>query len=195
MKVGYMRISTGDQNLAMQEDALKNAGCERIFSDVASGSKQARPGLEQALTFARRGDTIVVWRLDRLGRSVQHLIEVIKKLQDKEIGFASLQENINTTTSGGKLVFHIFSALAEFERELIRERTNAGLAIARQRGKVGGRPAYLNNAQIKRMLELYNEGKISVAELCRMYSISRPSFYNYLHKENKTAIKYAENAK
>ena len=154
MKVGYMRVSTTRQDLLMQEEALKSVGCSKIFSDVASGSKQARPGLEKALAFTRSGDILVVWRLDRLGRSVQHLIETIKNLQNQSIGFTSLQENIDTTTSGGKLIFHIFSALAEFERELIRERTSAGLAVARKRGKLGGRPAYLNSAQVKRMIEI-----------------------------------------
>jgi len=126
MLFGYARVSTADQYLSMQEDALKNSGCEEIFNDIASGAKAARPGLNTALSRLRKGDTLVVWKLDRLGRSLSHLIQVIKELNQKGIGFKSLQENIDTITSGGQLIFHIFGALAEFERELIRERTKAG---------------------------------------------------------------------
>lgn len=187
MKVGYARVSTVDQHLRMQEDALKNDGCEEIFHDIASGVKTARPGLEEAMNYLRGGDTLVVWKLDRLGRSVQHLIQTIKLLSDKKIGFRSLQENIDTNTSGGKLIFHIFSALAEFERDLICERTQAGLKAARARGKMGGRPPLLDNRQITRMIEMYDEGKNTVAEICKIYDISRPSFYNYL-KKNKATI-------
>ena len=138
MNVGYARVSTNDQHLSMQIDALKSSGCQEIYSDIASGAKSQRPGLEQALAYLREGDTIVVWKLDRLGRSIQDLIKTVNELENKKIGFKSLQENIDTTTSGGKLIFHIFSALAEFERDLIRERTQAGLRSARARGKFGG---------------------------------------------------------
>ena len=182
MKIGYARVSTADQHLRMQEDALKSAGCDEIFSDVVSGVKSQRPGLDKALDYLREGDTLVVWKLDRLGRSVQHLIQTIKELSDKKIGFKSLQENIDTTTSGGKLIFHIFSALAEFERDLIQERTQAGLQAARARGRMGGRPPLLDNRQITRMIEMYDEQKNTVAEICKIYDISRPSFYNYLRK-------------
>ena len=182
MKVGYARVSTADQHLRMQEDALKSAGCQEIFHDIASGSKTARPGLAEALAYLRDGDTIVVWKLDRLGRSIQHLIQTIKELSEKNIGFQSLQENIDTKTSGGKLIFHIFSALAEFEKDLIAERTKAGLKAARVRGKMGGRPPILDNRQISRMIEMYEQGKNTVAEICKIYDISRPSFYNYLKK-------------
>jgi DNA invertase Pin-like site-specific DNA recombinase len=128
MLVGYARVSTADQTLALQQDALSQAGCERVFTDTASGSRTDRPGLEEALRFLRDGqDTLVVWRLDRLGRSLPHLIETVALLQERGIGFRSLQEQIDTTTSGGKLIFHVFGALAEFERDLIRERTQAGL--------------------------------------------------------------------
>ena len=182
MKIGYARVSTADQHLRMQEDALTSAGCEEIFRDIASGSKTARPGLDDALAYLREGDTIVVWRLDRLGRSIQHLIQTVKNLNDKNIGFQSLQENIDTTTSSGKLIFHIFSALAEFEKDIIGERTKAGLKAARVRGKMGGRPPLLNNSQINRMIEMYDKEKNTVAEICRAYDISRPSFYNYLKR-------------
>src|ERR1700674_49036 len=138
MQFGYARISTDDQTLALQEDALQKAGCERLCKDIASGAKAERPGLAKAMEQLRAGDTLVVWRLDRLGRSLQHLIETLTDLDTRGIGFKSLTEAIDTTTPGGKLIFHIFGALAEFERELIRERTNAGLAAARARGRTGG---------------------------------------------------------
>lgn len=185
MNIGYARVSTHDQNLGLQEDSLKSAECKEIFQDIASGAKTERPGLEEALAYLREGDTLVVWKLDRLGRSIQHLIQTIKSLNKRKIGFKSLQENIDTTTSGGKLIFHIFSALAEFERDLIGERTKAGLKAARTRGRLGGRPPLLDNRQITRMIEMYDEGKNTVAEICKIYSISRPSFYNYLKKRKQ----------
>ena len=187
MKVGYARVSTSDQNIVMQEDSLKDEGCEEVFKDVASGAKTSRPGLDEALNYMRSGDVLVVWKLDRLGRSIQHLIETVKMLSDKGIGFKSLQENIDTTTSGGKLIFHIFSALAEFERDLIKERTEAGLKAARSRGRLGGRPPLLDKRQVDRMIELYDEAKSTVDEICKIYGISRPSFYNYLKKRKKVA--------
>jgi DNA invertase Pin-like site-specific DNA recombinase len=180
MKVGYARVSTADQHLRMQQDALKSVGCEEIFTDVISGAKSQRPGLDKALAYVREGDTIVVWKLDRLGRSIQHLIQLMTSLNERKIGFHSMRENIDTSTSGGKLIFHMFSALAEFERDLIRERTEAGLKAARARGRMGGRPPLLDNRQINRMIELYEEGKSTVAEISKIYDISRPSFYNYL---------------
>lgn len=183
MKVGYARISTKDQNFHLQEDALKSAGCEEIYTDIASGSKSQRPGLDNALAYLREGDTLVVWKLDRLGRSMQHLIQAVATLNERKIAFKSLQENIDTSSSGGKLVFHMFSALAEFERDLIRERTDAGLKAARARGRLGGRPSLLDNRQIKRMIAMYNEKKNTVGEICKIYEISRPSFYNYLKRQ------------
>src|SRR5215216_5603682 len=140
MLIGYARVSTIDQTLALQQDALQQAGCERIFTDTASGARAERQGLDEALDFARAGDTLVVWKLDRLGRSLRHLIETIRQLHERGVGFKSLTEQIDTTTSGGKLVCHVFGALAEFERDLIRERTQAGLIAARARGRHGGRP-------------------------------------------------------
>ena len=136
MLIGYVRVSTGEQNTDLQEDALKKAECDKIFKDTASGAKTDRPGLEEALAFLVEGDTLVVWKLDRLGRSLKHLIEVVNELYDRGIYFKSLQENIDTNSSGGKLIFHIFGALAQFERDIIRERTRAGLEAAR--GRVGG---------------------------------------------------------
>jgi DNA invertase Pin-like site-specific DNA recombinase len=140
MLIGYARVSTNEQTLDLQKDALEKIGCTKIFSDVVSGAKEERKGLKEALDYVRAGDTLVVWRLDRLGRSLKHLIETITRLNDRKIGFKSVTEQIDTTTSGGKLVFHIFGALAEFERDIIKDRTRAGLHAARARGRLGGRP-------------------------------------------------------
>src|SRR2546428_930667 len=144
MLIGYARVSTQDQTIHLQKDALEKIGCTKIFTDTISGAKAGRPGLTEALAYVREGDTLVVWRLDRLGRSLKHLIETITALNNRKIGFKSIQENIDTTTSGGKLIFHIFGALAEFERDIIKERTQAGLQAARARGRLGGRPKALN---------------------------------------------------
>jgi len=144
MNIGYARVSTEDQTLDLQKDALEKIGCSQIFTDTISGATRERPGLTKALEYVREGDSLVVWKLDRLGRSLKHLIETITELNNRKIGFKSLTENIDTTTSGGKLIFHIFGALAEFERDIIRERTNAGLQAARARGRLGGRPKAKN---------------------------------------------------
>ncbi len=180
MKIGYARISTPDQSLDLQIDALQQAGCERIFQDVASGSKVARPGLDEALNYLRSGDSLVVWRLDRLGRSLSHLIQSVKTLEEKGIGFHTLQESINTSTSGGKLIFHMFGALAEFERNLIQERTEAGLLAARARGRKGGRPRTLNAKKVQLLYKLYDEKQHSVPELCDMLGIAKTTLYEYL---------------
>lgn len=190
MKIGYARVSTSDQSVYMQKQALKQAGCEKIFSDTASGVRSDRVGLDNAMAHLRANDTLVVWKLDRLGRSLQNLIQTIKLLQEKKIGFQSLQENIDTTTSGGKLIFHIFSALAEFERDVIRERTKAGLQAARARGRLGGRPRLLTPNKIARLKKLYDARKNTVIEICKIFNISRPTFYNYLKAKNEnTKIK------
>jgi DNA invertase Pin-like site-specific DNA recombinase len=180
MQVGYCRISTNDQSLDLQADALQKAGCERIFSDVASGAKSDRAGLTEALTFARKGDVLVVWKLDRLGRSLPHLIETVKALGEREVGFRSLKEEINTATAGGKLFFHIMGALAEFERDMIRERTNAGLASARARGRRGGRPPVLDSKKAKIAASLYADGKSSIQEICDTLGVSRATLYRRL---------------
>jgi DNA invertase Pin-like site-specific DNA recombinase len=180
MFIGYARVSTDDQNLDLQRDALKKANCEQIFTDTVSGTKAERKGLTDALSHLRSGDTLVVWRLDRLGRSLRHLIDTVTDLEVRGIGFKSLQESIDTTTSGGKLVFHIFGALAEFEREIIRERTNAGLSAARSRGKSGGRPKALTEKQVQMLNNLAADRSNSIDEICKTLGISRTTFYRYV---------------
>ena len=140
MKIGYVRVSKHEQNEYLQIDALKKEGCEKWFTDKITGTRFDRKGLDEALTYVRPGDTFVVWKLDRAGRSLKHLIELLSSLKERGIDFISLTEKIDTTTPGGKLIFHVMGALAEFERDLIRERTNAGLEAARSRGRKGGRP-------------------------------------------------------
>lgn len=179
MRIGYARISTVDQNLDLQEDALSKAECKKIFQDVASGASDTRKGLAEAIEFARPGDVVVVWKLDRLGRSLKHLIEIINQLHEKKVGFMSLQEKIDTTTSGGKLIFHVFGALAEFERELIRERTQAGLKAARARGRQGGRPKKMTARQVAMARKLLSDKTNSVAEVCRTLQVSRSTLYRY----------------
>ncbi len=176
MLVGYARVSTHEQTLALQQDALKKAGCERIFADTVSGAKwtaQERIGLLEAFEFMRSGDTLVVWKLDRLGRSLKNLIETVTVLQERGIEFKSLTEQIDTTSSGGKLIFHVFGALAEFERDLIRERTHAGLQAARARGRQGGRPRTLDEKKLKMLHSLYSDKSNSVAEILTTLNISK----------------------
>ncbi len=181
MLIGYARVSTHEQTLNLQQDALDKAGCDKIFTDTASGAKTERIGLEQALTYVRKGDTLVVWRLDRLGRSLRHLIETITTLHDRQIGFKSITENIDTTTSGGKLIFHIFGALAEFERDIIKERTQAGLLAARARGRTGGRPKKLTTTQKIAMAQaLYSDTSNSIDAICHTLKISRATLYRYI---------------
>jgi DNA invertase Pin-like site-specific DNA recombinase len=177
MLIGYARVSTYEQTLNLQQDALTKAGCDKIFTDTASGAKSERKGLEEALNYVRKGDTLVVWRLDRLGRSLTHLIATMTNLEERGIGFKSLTENIDTTTSGGKLIFHIFGALAEFERNLISERTTAGLTAARARGRIGGRPKALTPQQRKIAQALYDDPNNSILEICRTLKISKVTLY------------------
>src|SRR5215213_1360475 len=166
MFVGYARVSTSDQTLDLQQDALTKAGCTKIYTDTASGAQTEREGLTEALAYVRPGDTLVVWKLDRPGRSLKDLITRITELQTRKIGFKSLTENIDTTTSGGKLIFHIFGALAEFERDIIRERTRAGLEAARARGRYGGRPRLQGSARKVALAEtLYEDRKTPVKDI------------------------------
>jgi DNA invertase Pin-like site-specific DNA recombinase len=180
--IGYARVSTQDQTLDLQLDAFKKAGCIKIFTDTASGAKSERKGLHEALNYVRENDILVVWRLDRLGRSLRDLIDIISQLDARKIGFKSLTENIDTTTSGGKLIFHIFGALAEFERNLIRERTNAGLTAARTRGIKGGRPKSLNEKKVEMARQLYADKRNSVEEICKTLGISRMTLWRYVNK-------------
>ena len=178
--VGYSRVSTVDQNPELQHDALMAAGCSRVFTDKASGVASDRPQLAAALDYLREGDSLVVWRLDRLGRSLKHLLEVVSALDERGVGFQSLHESIDTTTSTGKLVFHIFGALAEFERDLIKDRTTAGLAAARARGRVGGRKPVLTAQQIEVALEMYAAGDGAVADIAKVLRVSRATIYRQL---------------
>jgi DNA invertase Pin-like site-specific DNA recombinase len=188
MLIGYARVSKHEQHLDLQLNALKQAGCDKIFTDKVSGVKTERPGLDEALSYLRPGDSLVVWRLDRLGRSLKHLIETIADLSSKNIGFLSTTEKIDTTTSGGKLIFHIFGALAEFERNLITERTQAGLEAARARGKKGGRPRVLTDTKAAHARELYQNRKdSSAAEISKSLGISRATLYRYVRENGKTS--------
>ena len=164
MKIGYARVSTGLQNLNLQEYQLNQYGCEKIFSDHISGSKSKRPGLDKAIEFARAGDTIVVWRLDRLGRNMEDLITLVNELNNRGVSFHSLEENItmDKSSSTGQLLFHLFAAFAEFERNLILERSSAGRIAARARGRYGGRPEKLNNKDLKLLKTLYDLSLIHI---------------------------------
>ena len=180
MLIGYARVSTPEQSLDLQRDALTKAGCERVFEDIASGAQAERRGLTAALAFVRPGDTLAVWKLDRLGRSLPHLIEAVTALREREIGFRSLQESLDTTTSGGKLVFHVFAALAEFERDLIRERTHAGLDAARARGRRGGRPTVMTVDKVAVARRMYESREHTVAAIAAVLEVSRASVYRHL---------------
>ena len=177
MKIGYARVSTEDQNLDLQRDALRKAGCEAIYEEKASGRNIERPGLAACLKALRSGDTLAVWKLDRLGRSLQDLVRVVATLKEQGIAFESLTEKIDTTSATGALVFHIFGALAEFERALIRERTLAGLSAARARGRKGGRPRKLNDTQWKAVKTLLDAKELTVEEIARQFGVSRASIY------------------
>ena len=183
MKIGYARVSTKDQSLDLQEDALKKVGCKTIYSECVSGANADRLKLHEMINQLRKGDVVIVWKLDRLGRSLRDLVSLMSTLQDLGVGFKSLQDNIDTTTPIGKLNFHLFAALAEFERDIISERTKAGLAAARARGRKGGRPKGLSQkAKDKARLaeSLYKEKERSIAEICEYLSISKPTLYRYL---------------
>jgi DNA invertase Pin-like site-specific DNA recombinase len=180
MLIGYARVSTNDQNPNLQTDALSLAGCEKIFIDTSSGTIADRPELKKLKEYIRSGDSLVVWRLDRLGRSLRDLIDWINYLDAQGVALKSLQESIDTATSTGKLVFHIFGALAEFERNLIRERTIAGLSAARARGRTGGRPKKLNDYKQKIAKEMYHSKKYPIKDICEFLKISKPTLYKYL---------------
>lgn len=180
MLVGYARVSTRDQNYELQLDALEAAGCSKIFEEKLSGAQRDRPELKAALDYVRPGDTLVVWKLDRLARSLKQLIETVETLSEREIGFRSLTESIDTTSSGGRLIFHIFGALAEFERSIIRERTTAGLTAARARGRVGGRPPALSESDICVAQTLLKDGDLTVAEIAERLHVAPSTLYKHL---------------
>ena len=193
MRIGYARVSTKDQSFDLQVDALQKAECEEVFREVASGAKTERPVLDDLLSRLRAGDVLVIWKLDRLGRSLKHLVTLATELMERKIGLISLNDPIDTTTPQGRLVFNIFASLAEFERDLIRERTQAGLKAARARGRKGGRPRGLSKkAEAKALAAetLYREGKLSVQAICDQLDISKPTLYAYLrHRDVKTGTR------
>ena len=181
-KIGYARVSTNDQDLSLQIDELEKAGCEFIFSDKISGAKAYREGLEKCLTSLKEGDTLLVWRLDRLGRSVPHLVSIVESLRERGVHFKSLHDGvIDTTTASGELIFHIFAALAQFERTLIQERTRAGLEAARARGKKGGRkPIDVQNPKVKMAKAMHKDNSMGINEICTTLGISRATFYRHI---------------
>ncbi len=189
MLIGYARVSTQDQVLDLQMDALKRQGCEQIFTDIASGAKTDRPGMRRALEYVREGDILVVWKLDRLGRNLKHLVTTIEELKNKGVGFKSIQEGMDTSTPMGMMIFHVFGALAEFERDLIRERVKAGLEAARARGRKGGRPQKLSKSKWKTALELYRGKQRTVPEICEFVGIGKTTFYRYLEMEKEAGSK------
>jgi DNA invertase Pin-like site-specific DNA recombinase len=185
MNIGYCRLSTQEQNLELQLNALAKAGCDRIFEDRASGPKMAHPGLDQALSHLRESDVLVIWKLDRLGRTIRGLIEFVGELRERGIGFRSLTEGFDTSTADGRLIFHIFAALAEMERDLIRERTQAGLAAARARGRLGGRKPKLSGKKLARARELLANRDISVGEVAATLGVDRSTLYRALARKEK----------
>lgn len=188
MLVGYARVSTLDQEPALQLDALSAAGCERIFQERVSGSRAERPELAKALEYMRAGDTLVVWKLDRLARSLKQLIHTVENLHARGIGFRSLTDSIDTTTAGGELVFHMFGAIAQFERRLIQERTRAGLKAAAARGRRGGRPKKLDEKALVQARAMLRDVSIPVSEVARRLGVSRPTLYAYLPEARSRAI-------
>ena len=183
MRIGYARVSTDDQNTSLQLDALESAGCDQVFEEKISGKNKDRPELDVCLKVLRDGDTLVVWRLDRLGRSLEHLVQIIRELEDRKIGFQSLTESIDTTNAGGKLIFHIFAALSEFERNLIRERTIAGLKAARARGRVGGRKAKLSSSDVRKAAAMLLDPLVTKTEVAKHFGISRVTLNSALIRE------------
>jgi DNA invertase Pin-like site-specific DNA recombinase len=180
MLIGYMRVSTGDQSLDLQRDALEAAGCPRIFEDVCSGAVEDRPGLTRAMDVARYGDTLVVWKLDRIGRSLRHVVHLVQDLRDRGIGLKVLTGAVDTTSSTGRLVFGIFATLAEFERDLIHERTMAGLKAARARGRLGGRPRVMTRAKLRTAMTMMADPANSASEVAEQLGISLSTLYAYV---------------
>lgn len=193
MKIGYARVNTREQNLDIQTIALEKAGCEKIYEEIISGAKAERPILNNLLKQLHPGDTLVVWKLDRLGRSLKHLVDLVQVLMQKKIGLCSLNDPIDTTTSQGRLIFNVFASLAEFERDIIRERTQIGLSAARTRGRLGGRPRGLSEKSKTTAYSaetLYREGKLSVMQIAKKLNISKSTLYKYLRFQNVEISKY-----
>ena len=183
MRIGYARVSTQDQRAELQLDALAKAGCEQVFQEKQSGKDRERPELETCLKVLRKGDTLVVWRLDRLGRSLKDLVEIVHALEERGVGFQSLTENIDTTSAGGRLIFHVFAALAEFERNLIRERTIAGLAAARARGRKGGRKAKLSKSDVRKAAAMLRDPLMTKTEVAKHFGVTRVTLNLALERE------------
>ncbi|MEJ7738992.1 MAG: recombinase family protein [Chitinophagaceae bacterium] len=186
MIYGYARVSTEDQNLNLQLDALKKAGCTKIFKEKISAAKE-RPELRKMINLLKKGDSVVVWKLDRLGRSLRHLIDLVKNFEETNVKFISLKDNINTQSAQGRFIFNVFASLAEFERDIIRERTQAGLSAARARGRKGGRPKGLSlEAQLKAQYvkQLYADNSLSINSICKKVGVSRRTLYNYINMED-----------
>ena len=197
MKIGYARVSTRDQNLDLQLDALRKAGCERIYQDIASGSRSARPALDEMLGQLRPNDVLVIWKLDRMGRSLPHLVELVGDLVNRKVGLLSLNDPIDTTHAQGRFVFNLFASLAQFERELIRERTQAGLSSARARGRVGGRPKGLTSQAAATAMAaetLYRERRLSVSAIAKQLDVSKSTLYSYLRHRNVKIGPYNKSA-
>ncbi|MGH9899269.1 MAG: recombinase family protein [Pyrinomonadaceae bacterium] len=190
-RIGYARVSTDDQNLDLQRDAITTAGCDQIYEEKASGKSAGaeRPELAQCLKALRGGDTLVVWRLDRLGRSLPDLVRLVGELEQRGVGFESITEKIETGSAAGKLVFHVFASLAEFERNLIRERTRAGLNSARVRGRLGGRKQKLNGKQIREIRAMLRDPKVNVSDVAKLYAVSRTTIYKYLGTVESASLK------
>ena len=189
MKIGYARVSTNDQNLDLQTDALEDAGCEKIFTDQGvSGAKAERPGLEKALDQIRKNDVLIIWKLDRLGRSLKHLLSIIEDLRDRGAHFASIQDGFDTSTASGKMVFSVIGAMAEYERNLTRERTRAGLAAARTRGRMGGRPKALDESQVKVAIALAEAGELTINQICEQVGCSRSTYYRQVAPRLKVTV-------
>ena len=183
MKIGYARVSTDEQSLNLQLDALQNVGCEKIYKDEGvSGVQVQREGLDETMSSLKEGDTLIVWRLDRLGRSLHHLIETINDLKDRGIGFTSLNEAINTNTAGGELLFHVMGALAQFERRLISERSKAGMVAAKKRGKHVGRPLSLTTEQLNHAKEMVSKGLETVSGMAELYGVNRTTLHRALRR-------------
>jgi DNA invertase Pin-like site-specific DNA recombinase len=194
MKIGYARVSTQEQDLALQLDALTKEGCEKIVQEKASGAQRDRPELKAALGFMRQGDTLVVWKIDRLARSMKQLIETIESFQERGIGLKSIQDPIDTSSPSGKLVFHIFAALAEFERGVIRERTTAGLKAARERGRVGGRPSALSAKDLQAAKAMLKDSDITVAAVARRLNVAASTLYRHIPHARSASLEEDINA-